>query len=84
VIETAGDTVIATIPVQDGPEGITMPADGSRIYVSYLGRDAVSIIAAGSDTVIVEGTATDLALPSEQVCGVHCRLDEYRPRTQRQ
>jgi YVTN family beta-propeller protein len=50
VIDTATNTVIATIPVSS-PDGVAVSPDGSKVYVTNLGS-AVSVIATATNTVI--------------------------------
>ena len=52
VIDTETNTVIATIPVGDGPKGILLNADGTRAYVTNHLNDTVSVIDTASKTVI--------------------------------
>jgi YVTN family beta-propeller protein len=42
VIDTAGNTVVATIPVGDNPNGVAITPDGTRAYVTNLGTVVVS------------------------------------------
>lgn len=52
VIDTATDTVIATITVGDAPNGVAITANGTRVYVANLGSDTVSVIDTAINTVI--------------------------------
>ncbi|MGW6413079.1 YVTN family beta-propeller repeat protein [Streptomyces vinaceus] len=51
VIDTATDTVTATIPVGDGPFGVAVNVDGTRAYVTNSLDDTVSVIDAATNTV---------------------------------
>jgi YVTN family beta-propeller protein len=56
VIDTATDTVIATIPVGDRPYGVAVTPDGSKVYVANQGFNprfvsTVSVIDAATNTV---------------------------------
>ena len=52
VIDTETNTVIATIPVGDGPMGVALTPDGTRAYVTNSNDDTVSVIDTASRTVI--------------------------------
>ena len=45
VIDTATNTVIATITVGDGPVGVALSPNGNRLYVSNSGDNTVYVIA---------------------------------------
>ncbi len=60
VIDTATDTVVATIAVAAGPVGVAVSGDGTRAYVSNTSGKSVSVIDTASNAVI--GT---VALPVE-------------------
>ena len=51
VIDTATNTVIATIPVGDTPCGVAVSPDGTRAYVTNLVDDTVSVIDTATNTV---------------------------------
>ena len=51
VIDTATNTVIATIPVGDNPFGVAVSPDGSKVYVANSNSHTVSVIATATDTV---------------------------------
>jgi len=51
VIDTVTNTVVATIPVGDGPFGVAITPDGTRAYVANLGG-TVSVIDTVTNTVI--------------------------------
>jgi YVTN family beta-propeller protein len=52
VIDTATNTVVATIPVGVAPNGIAITPDGTRAYVTDNGSDTVSVIDTTNNTVI--------------------------------
>ena len=41
VIDAASNTVIATISVANGPIGVAIASDGSRLYVTNVGANTV-------------------------------------------
>jgi YVTN family beta-propeller protein len=51
VINTAVDTVSATIPVGNNPIGVSVSPDGSKVYVAEWGDDKVSVINTATNTV---------------------------------
>jgi YVTN family beta-propeller protein len=51
VINTATDTVIATIPVGDAPRGVAVSPDGRKVYITSVGSNTVSVIDTASNTV---------------------------------
>lgn len=51
VIDTATNTVINTIPVGDGPFGVTVNPAGTSIYVANEIGNTVSVIDATTNTV---------------------------------
>ena len=51
-IDTATNTVIATIPVGIYPYGLAASPDGSKVYVADFGSNSVSVIPTASNTVI--------------------------------
>ena len=51
VIDTATNTVTATITVGAGPVGVAVSPDGTRAYVTNLGDDTVSVIDTATNTV---------------------------------
>jgi YVTN family beta-propeller protein len=59
VINTASNTVTATITVGDGPAGVAVSPDGTRAYVTNFGSDAVSVINTASNTVTATITVGD-------------------------
>jgi YVTN family beta-propeller protein len=52
VIDTNTNTVSATIPVGNGPEGLAVTADGKKIYVANVWDNSVSVINAATNTVV--------------------------------
>jgi YVTN family beta-propeller protein len=54
VIDTANNTVTATIPVGGEPFGVAVSSDGSKVYVTNINGDSVSVI----DTATNTGIAT--------------------------
>ena len=51
VIDTATDTVIATIPVGLSPFGVAVSPDGSKVYVANTGANTLSVIDTATNTV---------------------------------
>ena len=51
VIDTASNTVTATIPVGSRPGGVAVTPDGSTVYVTNFQNNTVSVIATASNTV---------------------------------
>jgi YVTN family beta-propeller protein len=51
VIDTATDTVSATIPVGLSPEAVAVKPDGSRVYVANVSSNTVSVIDRATNTV---------------------------------
>jgi YVTN family beta-propeller protein len=52
VINTATNTVIATIPVGFAPFGVTVTPDSTKVYVTNQFSNNVSVIATATNTVI--------------------------------
>jgi YVTN family beta-propeller protein len=52
VIDTGTGSVVATIPVAQGPHGMAISQDGRTVYVTGDGSTAMSIIDTASDKVI--------------------------------
>ncbi|MFC5881829.1 beta-propeller fold lactonase family protein, partial [Streptomyces virginiae] len=52
VINTATNTVVATVPVGDAPQGVAVSPDGTRAYVTNYGADTVSVINTATNTVV--------------------------------
>ncbi len=52
VIDTATDTVVATIPAQQGPLGAAVNPSGTRVYVTNCGSKTVSVIDTATNTII--------------------------------
>ena len=51
VIDTASNTVTATITVAEGPSGVAVTPDGSKVFVANLNSNNVSVIDTASNTV---------------------------------
>ena len=51
VIDTAKDTVITNIPVDNSPFGVAVTPDGRKVYVANQGASTISVIATATDTV---------------------------------
>ncbi len=51
VIDTASNTVTATVGVGDGPFGVAVTPDGTRVYVANYGGGTVSVIRTSDNTV---------------------------------
>ena len=52
VIDTASNTVVATIPVGVNPVGVAITPDGTRAYVTNEGSNTVSVIDIATNTVV--------------------------------
>ena len=52
VVDTASNTVVATIPVGHEPFGVAITSDGTRVYVTNQLDDSVSVIDTSSNTVV--------------------------------
>jgi YVTN family beta-propeller protein len=52
VIDTAIDETVATIAVGNGPDGVAVSADGTRVYVTNSHGASVSVIDAAASSVI--------------------------------
>jgi YVTN family beta-propeller protein len=52
VIDTASEVQTTTIPVGDGPEGLDVTPDGSRLYVNNVLSDTISIVDTVTNGVI--------------------------------
>jgi YVTN family beta-propeller protein len=63
VIDTATNTVTATIPVGSAPGGVAVTPDGTKVYVANAFSNTVSVIATATNTV----TTT---IPAEDPAGV--------------
>ncbi len=67
VIDTASNSVIATVSVGTAPYGIAISPDGSLVYVGNLGDGTVSIISTSTNTVtatIPVGDGSGIAMAS--------------------
>jgi YVTN family beta-propeller protein/VCBS repeat-containing protein len=51
-VHPARAAVVATVPVNDDPEAVTLSPDGSRAYVAHTSEAVVSIIDTGTYTVV--------------------------------
>ncbi len=52
MIDTAKDSVVATVSVGIGPHCVAVTPDGSRVYVANYGSNTVSVIATASNSVV--------------------------------
>ena len=52
MIDTATNTVVATIPVGASPQGVAINPDGTFAYVANGGNDNVSVIDTATNTVV--------------------------------
>ena len=52
VIDTANNTVVATVPVGNGPLGVAVNPAGTRAYVANAYSNTVSVIDTASNSVI--------------------------------
>src|SRR5437763_6549238 len=52
VIDTATNSLIATIPIGLAPEGVAIAPDGARAYVTTAGSRAVAVIDTATNTMI--------------------------------
>ena len=52
VVDTATNTVVATVAVGDNPTGVAVSPHGSRVYVTNATDDTVSVIDTASNTVV--------------------------------
>jgi len=51
VVDVASQTVVATVPVGDNPDGVATTPDGTHAYVANFLSDNVSVIDTATDTV---------------------------------
>jgi len=56
VIDTATNTVVATVGVGSGPIGVAVNPNGTRVYVANLTSNSVSVIDTGTNTVVANVT----------------------------
>jgi YVTN family beta-propeller protein len=76
VVDTASDTVLATIPTVRDPDKLLVGSDGARLYVAHSISSTVAVIDTAANTVIATvpiGALTDptrVALTSNQACGI--------------
>jgi YVTN family beta-propeller protein len=52
VIDTASNTVVATIPVGQDPNGVAITSDGTQAYVTNQSDNTASVIDTASNTVV--------------------------------
>ena len=52
VIDTATNTVVATVVVGSGPDGVAVNPAGTRVYVTNEGSNTVSVINTATNTVV--------------------------------
>ena len=52
VLDTASNTVVATVPVGSDPHGVAVTPDGAFVYITNRGSNTVSVIASASNTVV--------------------------------
>ena len=52
VIDTATNTVVATVAVGNGPEGVAVTPDGTKVYVANASSANVSVIKTATNTVV--------------------------------
>jgi YVTN family beta-propeller protein len=52
VVDTAAGSVLATVPVAAGPDGIVITRDGKSVYVSGSSASGVSVIDTAGDRVV--------------------------------
>lgn len=52
VMDTATNTVTATVAVGDFPDGVSVNAAGTRVYVTNAGNDSVSVINTATNAVV--------------------------------
>lgn len=61
MIDTAGQSVIATIAVGDRPRGVAFQPDGSRAYVANMGSDRISVLDAQNHVVLSDVDLTGVS-----------------------
>ncbi len=52
IINTANETVVATVPVGTGPRGVAVDSQGKRVYVANITSNSVSVIETVTNTVL--------------------------------
>ncbi len=66
VIDTATNTVVATVPVESAPVGVGITPDGTHTYVANSGSNTVSVIDTATNTVVatvpVGGSPRDVGI----------------------
>jgi YVTN family beta-propeller protein len=73
VIDTATDTIIATIPVGLNPFGVAVSPDGSKVYVANVSSNTVSVIDTATNTVNAT-IPVGLPPPPPPFCGPVCAM----------
>lgn len=53
VIDTATNTVVATVPVGASPLSVVVNPAGTRVYVANSGNNNVSVIDTSTNTIVV-------------------------------
>jgi YVTN family beta-propeller protein len=71
VINTATNTVIATIPIGYGDLGVSVSPDGGRVYIGSAGINIVGVIETATNTVIA-------TIPSGPTAGIATSQDGRR------
>ena len=71
VINTATNTVIATIPIGYGPFGVSVTPDGGKVYIGSFGINTVGVIETATNTVIA-------TIPSGPSAGIAAGQDGRR------
>src|SRR6516162_4857741 len=71
VINTATNTVIATIAIGYGPLGVSVSPDGGRVYIGSAGINTVGVIETATNTVIA-------TIPSGPTAGIATSQDGRR------
>ena len=56
MIDTATNTVVATVAVGNGPEGVAVTPDGTKVYVANASSANVSVIKTATNTVVEDGS----------------------------
>jgi YVTN family beta-propeller protein len=84
VIDMAGRTVAATIPVRDGPVDLAVSPDGARVYLSLVNSGEIRVVDTASNTVTTSfapggsGTGGGLAVAPDGRSVYLCRDGELR------
>ena len=64
VIDTATNTVVATVPVGILPYGVSVNTAGTRVYVANQGSNNISVIDTVTNTVVATVPIGSMAMPS--------------------